>query len=231
MNRRFKGVWIPREIWESKELSITDRCLLAEIDSLCDTPKGCYASNSYFANFFGVSERTISRSVKNLEEMELINVRLIKRKTGSERFITTRQIVQDPLDKLSKTHSPNCLPINKVTNNTSSTNVEDSLFPKETINRMKKSVFRNSDVYLKKDIVKKNHSDIVPIIQSGVDIDYYMEKVKRWSDTKTGVKRNFDGWLGTVINFMEPDKEKGKLKMSVSLDNQKSEMLDYLNRD
>ena len=37
MDRDFKGVWIPKEIWLCKELSALDRVIYAEIDSY---PKG-----------------------------------------------------------------------------------------------------------------------------------------------------------------------------------------------
>ena len=50
--RKFKGVWIPKEIWEEKSLSILEKVMLVEIDSLEDEEDGCYASNKYFANFF-----------------------------------------------------------------------------------------------------------------------------------------------------------------------------------
>ena len=41
-NRAFKGVWIPKEIWCNKELNITERCFLTEIDSI-DNDEGCFA--------------------------------------------------------------------------------------------------------------------------------------------------------------------------------------------
>lgn len=54
MERAFKGVWIPANIWLSKNITLQEKVFLAEIDSL-DNKDGCYASNSYFANFFGLS--------------------------------------------------------------------------------------------------------------------------------------------------------------------------------
>ena len=43
-NRDFKGIWIPKEIYLSKELNWTDKILLIEIDSL-DTEEHCFAGN------------------------------------------------------------------------------------------------------------------------------------------------------------------------------------------
>lgn len=56
--RDFKGVWIPKEIWLSPELSLMEKVLFVEIHSL-DNERGCYASNRHFAEFFGLSERQI----------------------------------------------------------------------------------------------------------------------------------------------------------------------------
>lgn len=76
--RKFKGVWIPREIWLNKSLSLTEKCLLTEVDSL-DNENGCTAGNSYFASFFGVGSRQISKYISALESKHLIKVSLIGR--------------------------------------------------------------------------------------------------------------------------------------------------------
>jgi len=86
MSRDFKGIWIPKEVWENKGLTPTDRCLLAEISSLCSLGK-CFATNKYFADFFGVSVATVSRSISKLESMSLIQCVLEPIATGSRRVI------------------------------------------------------------------------------------------------------------------------------------------------
>ena len=65
MNRGFKGIWIPREIWVSKELSMQEKIFLAEIHSL-DNENGCIASNAYFAQFFGLSKSRVSAIISSL---------------------------------------------------------------------------------------------------------------------------------------------------------------------
>lgn len=84
--RDFKGIWIPREIWLNKELTVTDRCLLAEINSL-DGENHCFASNEYFAEFFGVSVPTITRSITKLKNMGFINTEMVTTKTGTQRIM------------------------------------------------------------------------------------------------------------------------------------------------
>lgn len=68
LEREFKGIWIPRDIWLNKNLSIVEKALLAEIDSL----KVCNAGNEYFADFFGVSVPTITRAIAHLKDLGII---------------------------------------------------------------------------------------------------------------------------------------------------------------
>ena len=65
MSRDFKGIWIPREIWVSKELTMQEKVFLAEIHSL-DNELGCIASNAYFADFFNLSKSSVSRVISSL---------------------------------------------------------------------------------------------------------------------------------------------------------------------
>jgi len=69
--RGFKGIWIPKEIWLTKELNFQEKLLLAEIDSL-DNERGCIASNFYFSEFFKISERQISIYISNLKSKKYI---------------------------------------------------------------------------------------------------------------------------------------------------------------
>ena len=65
MQRDFKGIWIPKELWILKDLSLLEKVMLIEIDSL-DNENGCYASNDYFADFFGLSKGRISKVINSL---------------------------------------------------------------------------------------------------------------------------------------------------------------------
>lgn len=65
MERDFKGVWIPKEVWLDLNLTWMEKLLLVEIDSL-DNEKGCFASNKYFAEFFQLSPSRISELVSQL---------------------------------------------------------------------------------------------------------------------------------------------------------------------
>lgn len=65
MNRDFKGVWIPKDIWLDKNLTWMEKLMLVEIHSL-DNIDGCFASNAYFAEFFNLSISRISEIIRSL---------------------------------------------------------------------------------------------------------------------------------------------------------------------
>lgn len=71
--RATRGIWIPIEIWELKELTVTEKVLLVEIDSL-DNDQGCYASNAYFSEFLGIGEVQVSRLISRLKDFGYIDL-------------------------------------------------------------------------------------------------------------------------------------------------------------
>jgi len=71
--RAFKGVWIPREVWEAKDLGWSEKMLLVEIDSL-DNAEGCFARNEYFANFLELSKDRVSKMISGLKDKGYITV-------------------------------------------------------------------------------------------------------------------------------------------------------------
>ena len=95
MDRAFKGIWIPAEIWLSEDLSLQEKVFLAEINSL-DGDDGCYASNKHFANFFNVSTVRASQVINSLKDKGYIKIKLDRK--GKQ--ITRRTIRIDPI-KLS----------------------------------------------------------------------------------------------------------------------------------
>ena len=83
MTRAFKGVWIPREIWTNNELSLQEKTLITEIDSL-DNDDGCFASNKYFANFMNLSERQVRRIIQSIIIKKWITSELIYKENSNE---------------------------------------------------------------------------------------------------------------------------------------------------
>ena len=71
MNRDFKGVWIPKEIWLNENLTLLEKIIFVEIDSL-DNENHCIAGNEYFAKFCDCSESKVSKVIKKLKDLNMI---------------------------------------------------------------------------------------------------------------------------------------------------------------
>lgn len=71
MERDFKGIWIPKEIWLNNELSMIEKVIYAEIDSL-DNENHCTAGNEYFAEFCNCSVSAVTKAIKHLKDLNLV---------------------------------------------------------------------------------------------------------------------------------------------------------------
>lgn len=65
-DRAFRGIWVPAEIWLDKNLTLLEKAIFVEIDSLSKKPDGCYAGNKHFADMFDCSERKVSAAISKL---------------------------------------------------------------------------------------------------------------------------------------------------------------------
>lgn len=72
-NRDFKGVWIPKEIWLNEQLTMLEKVILIEIDSL-DNEHHCVASNEYLSNFCQCSISKVTAAVTKLKDLGLIEI-------------------------------------------------------------------------------------------------------------------------------------------------------------
>lgn len=73
-DRDFKGVWIPKEIWLDERLTMLDKGILTEIDSLDNGEDHCYAGNEYFARFCQCSESKVSKTISKLIELGYVKI-------------------------------------------------------------------------------------------------------------------------------------------------------------
>ena len=110
MERDFKGIWIPKEIWLSQSLTTQEKLFLVEIDSL-DNNGGCYAMNEHFSNFFKLSKNRCSEVIKSLETKGFIKINYIKEgKQIIKRVINVinkqRLLSEDNEDPLRDTEDP-----------------------------------------------------------------------------------------------------------------------------
>ena len=75
MERNFKGVWIPKNVWLDKRLTLAEKCILMEIDYLDDGKNGCKVNNNYLANFAQLSLRSVVTAIAKLNELGYIIIR------------------------------------------------------------------------------------------------------------------------------------------------------------
>lgn len=73
MERNFKGIWIPKEIWLNENLTLEEKGFLAEIYSI-DDGNGCRVSDEYFSKFFQMPENKCSEIINSLENKGLIEI-------------------------------------------------------------------------------------------------------------------------------------------------------------
>lgn len=82
-NRDFKGIWIPKEVWLNPDLSLMEKVFLVEINSL-DNDDGCFASNDYFAKFFGITRQRASQIIMNLRKKGILKISYSRKKDSQE---------------------------------------------------------------------------------------------------------------------------------------------------
>jgi hypothetical protein len=70
--RDFKGVWIKKEIWLNTNLTLIEKVLIVEIDSLDNSERGCFASNEYLSKFVNLSEGRVANIISDLKKRDYI---------------------------------------------------------------------------------------------------------------------------------------------------------------
>jgi len=171
--RQFKGIWIPSEIWLAEELSLQEKVVLVEIDSLEDKEKGCYASNKYFANFFKLSPGRISQIITNLIDKDYIDVKYItKGKEIKERQIRIKRPPYPLVRKLNTYLENNDRGIKK----TKEGYLENAKENNISINNINNITINDDD----------NKEDLIDFLQKNGFVlnDILYDVVKEWEDNE-----------------------------------------------
>lgn len=77
-------VVLPMFVRHAKNLSANAKLLYGEIHGLCHTQPYCTESNKYFAELYGVSERSITKWITELVESEFVRRNVITNPKTSE---------------------------------------------------------------------------------------------------------------------------------------------------
>ena len=73
----FHGIWIPKEVWFDKNLTWMEKLFFIEIYYL-DNGEGCFASNTYFSNFFDLTPGRCSQLINSLQAKNYIKIQYQK---------------------------------------------------------------------------------------------------------------------------------------------------------
>lgn len=84
-----KGIWIPEFILEDERLDAANKIIMAEIISLCELDKGCFASDEHFARLVGIERPSCNKRIKNLVELGYVTKRTVKGR-GKYLFLNER---------------------------------------------------------------------------------------------------------------------------------------------
>lgn len=200
MNKRnFKGVWIPKEIWLDKNLNIQEKCFLAEINSLDDEVKGCFALNEHFSNLFNLSKNRCSEVIKSLQEKGFISV---------DYEYKNKQIIGRTIKIINKFY-----PFGKSTppfdiSNTPSENLVDRITLENNI--LDSNTLSHDISYKKKKFIPPTLEDVQQYINernNGLDAksfyDYYA--VNDWHD---GNGKPVKSWKQKLLTWEKHNKEK-----------------------
>ena len=204
MNRDFKGVWIPKEIWLNKDLTLLEKIIYIEIDSL-DNEDHCIASNKYFAEFCDCSESKVSKAITKLQDLNMLEIIAFDGRHRKMRVV-----------KSATQHSKKCypaeqkmLPNNIDTDNTNKLVLSDNKKEnkKDTIQEVV-NWYHNICVSLPKvrSITDKRKKAIQSILNKGYTIDD-LEEAFRLAEQSDFMKGDNDrGWVATFDFFFREDK-------------------------
>ena len=226
MERQFKGIWIPAEIWLNMDLSAIDKILLADIDSFTGNGKMFYKSNATIAKELGVSESTIKRAFKALSDKNLIRVSGVTRKRLCEslmRFKSQNDLIkgQNKLDKgqIDPSLGSKCTPTNTITNSTTNS-ITKIVYPFE------------SDLFIEKwnlwkDYKKQEHKFKY---KSALSEQAALKRLTQLANTEDDAIRTIEhaisqGWKG----FYSLENKLPKHKRATDKDFNTDEYTNYLN--
>lgn len=188
MERQAKGIWIPIEIWESKELTWNEKILFLEIDSFTSKDKDCFFSNEYIANLLGVTENSANRILSSL-----ISKRYVIKTAfdGRRRFVKTA-FSYDKADYSQMNKLPIQESVSSLNNGEYIPNTSNNTDNKPNKEEEKKEWRDSFEVYLA--LVNKGKQDVM----SDSEYRQYIEKYYSNTDYDATLNKLIDGFWGKI---------------------------------
>ena len=198
IERDFKGIWIPKEIWLDSNLTWSEKMLLVEIDSLATLEKGCIATNEYLSDFFNLSKDRISKLISSLKSKGYIEVKLIYKKDTKQilkREITTIGYRQKQLEGIVN-DADRGIGENNEDINTDKINTEDYIREKEEGQDDTPKETENIGMYFQeiKMLLSGYNINFEKIARMGKPIERIKAVIKFAKENKKG-----EGWIVGAI--------------------------------
>lgn len=198
IERDFKGIWIPKEIWLDSNLTWSEKMLLVEIDSLATLEKGCFATNEYLSDFFNLSKDRISKLISSLKSKGYIEVKLIYKKDTKQilkREITTIGYRQKQLEGIVNNAERGIVENNEDIN-TDIINTEDYIREKEEGQDDTPKETENIGMYFQeiKMLLSGYNINFEKIARMGKPIERIKAVIKFAKENKKG-----EGWIVGAI--------------------------------
>ena len=231
--RQFKGIWIPKEIWITDELSLQEKVVLVEIDSLDDEEHGCYASNKYFADLYKVTDRTVRSWISSLITNGYIISDLIFKENSKEVEARYLKLIDGSMEETPGKNLPTPTEENFHTyGNNLPEPMEENFLDNNTSNNTEEYITISKDIVVGQPQQKKTKKFIKPTIDeinayclerknnidAGHFFDYY--ESKGWKIGKNPMK----DWKAAVRTWERQEFNKdGKNNASDKRDGQQSD--------
>ena len=185
MDIQFKGIWIPREVWENTELNWNEKILLMQIDSFTSADRDCYFSNEYICDLLKVRDRQARECLYHLIDSGYVEV---VRFDGRKRYIRSALKYQAGWQKTA-TQGGTIPPHNKQEeeiniNNNNNNNKGRSRFQKPTLEEV---------------------ADYCRFRNNGIDPEafYAYYESKGWTIGKSPMK----DWKAAMVTWEKKEKE------------------------
>lgn len=210
LKRKFEGIWIPKELWFDQNLTLQEKIFFIEINSL-DNNDGCYASNEYFAKFFGLSKTRVSLIIKSLIDKKYIKSTFIYKENSKEIERRVLNICYTP--PLTKVKYP---PLTKVK------------YPPQEKLKDNNTVFNNT-VYINKEKKEKNFNfRDTTVLEDKEFIDILLvnnsiDEIKRVITETMNYHKTINNNISTIklkehiVNKLKKEKEKKEKNKGVIL--------------
>lgn len=210
---------IPATVRYDKDLKANEKLLYGEITALAQMQGYCWASNSYFAELYGVSKETVSRWISKLDKKGYIRTKVLyveNSKQIDKRFIyisdtpidkkinTPSQNRHDPIDEnvkspIDKKVKDNITSINNTSITNSTTSVKNDDEPSADDKTKKVLLFFENNFGVIRPSVLDDLTDYVDIFKSDELVIYAMQKAVDNNATFGYAKSIMQRWLTSKL--------------------------------